>query len=134
MPAVLAAAVLAGCGAAQQDSSGNFRGDERLVAQAVEDLQQHAQRGDAKRLCEEVLARELVQRFEQAGGGRCTEAVEEAVKDADTFELTVESVEVSGTRATARVQAESGERDQTDTISLVKEGARWKVSALQAQA
>lgn len=127
---------VAGCGAqAAEDSSTDFRGDERLVAQAVEDLQEAAQGNEAKRLCDEVLARALVQRFNAAGGqDGCAGAVEDAVRDADSFELTVEDVTVTGQRATARVKAEAGDRDETDTIELVREGDRWKVSALQGQA
>lgn len=135
--ALLLAALVAlpGCGAAASDTSvEDFEGEDRKVAQVVEDLQDAAQRGDAARLCSTVLSAELVERFEAAGGESCRLAVEEAVQDADTFELRVEDVTVEGERATARVQAEAGDRDDTDTLQLVREQGRWKVSALRAQA
>jgi hypothetical protein len=123
----------AGCGAqTADDSSDDFRGDERLVAQAVEDLQSAAQRGEGEQLCTQVLARVLVQRFEQAGDGTCADAVTDAVRDADTLETTVEDVTVTGQNATARVQADAGARDETSTLELVREGDRWKISALPA--
>jgi hypothetical protein len=136
LAAPLLALALAGCGAAAEsaNTAEDFSGEERKVAQAVEDLQDAASRGDAERLCSAVLSAELVRRFEQAGGESCRLAVEEAIQDADTFELRVEDVTIEGDKATARVQAEAGDRDDTDDLQLVREQGRWKVSALRAQA
>lgn len=132
----LAALALAGCGgaASTEDSAGRFKGEDRAVAQTVEDLQDAAQRGDEQRLCSTILSKALVDRFEAAGGAGCAAAIEEAVQDADTFDLTVTKVEVTGATAKATVRSEVGERDKTDALELVKEGGRWKISALQAQA
>jgi hypothetical protein len=135
MAVVAFALGLSGCGAAAgSDSSERFRGDERVVAQAVEDFRDAAQGGENGRLCRELLARELAQRFARAGGGDCLAGVRDAVRDADSFRLEVQDVTVQGGQATARVTTEVGAREQADTIELVREANRWKVSALGAQA
>jgi hypothetical protein len=126
---------LSGCGAqAGSDAAERFSGDERVVAQAVQDFQEAAQGGENGRLCRELLARDLAQRFARVGGGDCLAGVQDAVRDADSFRLEVQDVTVQDQQATARVTTEIGEREQTDTIELVREANRWKVSALRAQA
>jgi copper chaperone CopZ len=134
--ALAAALAVAGCGGGggQSDDLERFEGAERQVADVVVDLRDTARRGDSERLCSTVLSQELVTRFEQAGGEGCAAAVEEAIRDADSFDLTVQEVEVQGDQATARVRSQAGEREQTDVIRLVRERGRWRVSALQAQA
>ena len=62
-------------------------------------------------------------------GGDCRAAIAKAFDDADNFELKVDDVRISGTRATARVKAGHDE-DQVETITLVREGNVWKISQL----
>ena len=130
--AVALAALAAGCqpsSKTQSDSAGKFRGDQRLVAQTVEDLQSAASDSDETKICGELLSRALAARL--AGGGRgCTATVEQAVKDADSVDLTVESVRVSGDRATARVKLETGKTDRRATLQHVRESRRWRIAGL----
>ena len=125
LPALAAAlALLAGCGST--DSTGEFSGDEKDVAQVVEDLQQAANDDDARTVCRSLLSSEAIQRIP---GGDCTKAIDQAFEDADNFELTVDDVRVSGTRATAKVKAGRDE-DQVETVELVKQGDVWKITRL----
>jgi predicted lipid-binding transport protein (Tim44 family) len=130
--AVAVAALAAGCqpqSSTRGDSAGKFRGDQRLVAQTVEDLQSAAGDGDGAKICRDLLSRALAGRLAQGGRG-CAASVEAAVKDADSVDLTVESVRVSGERATARVRLETGARDRRTTLQLVRENRRWRIASL----
>jgi hypothetical protein len=130
--AVLAVAgLLAGCGAtpANDDSGDKFQGQQRLVANTVEDLQSAASDADQDKICRDILARALADRLAARGGG-CPAVVDDAVRDADAFDLTVESVQVTGDRATARVRAETGDKDRRYSLQLVRERGVWRIAAL----
>ena len=129
--AALATMALTGCtqSSSSNDSSGKFRGDQRLVANAIEDLQSAASNGDQGKVCNDLLARSLRARLSRGPGG-CLGTVDAALKDTDTFDLTVQSVRITGGRATARVQEDTGKRTRTVTLGLVKEGPGWKIAQL----
>jgi Putative lumazine-binding len=130
LAAVVATAVLGGCTQAttSKDSTANFKGEQRLVATTVEDLQSAGAKGDQGTICRQLLAGDLVRSI--ARGATCERRVDAALKDTDTFDLTVQSVAVAGTKATARVKTENGAKDKTATLGLLKEAGRWKVSDL----
>jgi hypothetical protein len=125
----IAAVAVAGCStqSTSDDSSGNFRGDQRLVANTIEDFQSAASKGDQDQICRELLAKPLIATYAERGG-TCEHAVDGALKDTDSFGLTVESVQITGTQATARVKADRGKKDVLRTINLVKEGPGWRIS------
>jgi hypothetical protein len=128
--AATAAFAVAGCTSqsSSNDSSGKFRGDQRLVANTVEDFESAASKGDQDQICRDLLAKALVDQFAQHGG-TCEKAVDGALKDTDSFGLTVESVTINGQEATARVKADRGKKDVQRTLTLVKQGPGWRISA-----
>ena len=130
LPVVVVAVALAGCTAqsTNKDSSGKFRGDQRLVANTVEDFESAACKGDQGQICRDLLAKALVGQFAQHGG-TCEKAVDRALKDTDSFGLTVEKVSITGQQATARVTADRGKHDVLRTLTLIKEGPGWRISA-----
>jgi outer membrane lipoprotein SlyB len=130
LPAAVVAVALAGCTtqSSSNDSSGKFRGDQRLVANTVEDFESAASKGDQDQICRDLLAKALVDQFAQHGG-TCEKAVDGALKDTDSFGLTVESVTINGQEATARVKADRGKKDVQRTLTLVKQGPGWRISA-----
>jgi hypothetical protein len=125
----IAAVALAGCTtqSTTDDSSGKFQGEQRLVANTIEDFESAASKGDQDQICRELLAKPLIATYAKRGG-TCEKAVDDALKDSDSFGLTVESVNVTGTDATARVKADRGKKDVIRTIDLVKEGPGWRIS------
>jgi hypothetical protein len=128
--AVLALAVAA-CGGTT-DSASDFEGAQQDVARAIEDLEEAGQEDEPRRICEALLAKEVVENIE-AAGTECVEAVQKALDQTDTFSLTVESVRVTGN--TARAQVETGaDEEQVETIELVREGDAWKVAKLPGAA
>jgi Putative lumazine-binding len=133
-PALLAAAVLlAGCTASStsDDDTSKFRGDQRLVANTVEDFESAASKGDQDKICRDLLAKALVDQYAQRGG-TCEKVVDATLKDTDSFKLTVEKVTIAGQEATASVKADRGKNDVTQSVTLVKQGQGWRISAFEA--
>ena len=126
---VLAILVLAACGGGGDDSATEFDGAEQEVARAIEDLEEAGQEDEPRRICQALLAKEVVDRIEQAGDGDCVKAVDRALDQADTFTLTVEDVTVAGEKATARVET-GVDVEKVETIELVRENGGWRVAAL----
>lgn len=123
--ALLAALVLAGCGAARDTD--RYSGEEKRVAQVVDDLQAAAEDGDAAEICSRLLSRAFVDRL-AAGGGNCTAELDKALGDADNDELTVRGVEVNGTVATAVVRDAEG---AVRSIDFAREGSGWRATSLR---
>jgi hypothetical protein len=126
--------LLGACGQSGNDSAKGFQGDQKAVAQAVEDLQSAGRKRDASKICDDLLAPALVKRIEQSSSGTCSKALDQALQDADSFDLTVKKVAVTGTRATAVVVSDAGKKDRTDTLALERVGSNWKVAALGGSA
>ena len=125
------AALAAGCAPTTSSNTkvSDFRGDQRQVAQAVVDFQKAASDGDDQRICTTLLAKALASRLAARGHG-CPAVVHEAIRDADSLDMTVQSVQVNGQRATARVKLETGKKDRTVTLPLVREAGTWRIAGL----
>ena len=128
LPALLAVLALAGCGAqAEQSSTEEFQGEDRAVAQKIEDLEEAGKGRKPEDICSNILASSLVQQLE-AADVRCADEMEKAIDDADDFDLDVRDVTVSGTTATARVRR--GDDGTTVTMEFTKENGQWRATAL----
>src|SRR5688572_4242921 len=125
--AAAAALALAGCGSTGSSSAGDFEGQERDVAQVVEDLQRAAQSRDGGKVCSEIFARELVDQLSE-GDQDCIDEVEKAIGDADDYELRVTGVTVAGQTATAAVEQDG----RKATFALVRQDDRWRIAEMQA--
>jgi hypothetical protein len=126
--ALLAVLVLAGCGQeADPSSADRFQGEERAVAEKVDELQEAGDGRDAEAICSDILARSLVQQLE-AAGVKCVDEMEQAIDDADDYDLDVQDVTVSGSTATARVKR--GDDGPTETMEFAKESGQWRATAL----
>jgi hypothetical protein len=120
--------LLAGCGASTESSSvDRFRGEERAVAQKVEDLQRAGERREPETICSDILARSLVQQLEAAGAD-CTDEMRKAIEDADDYALDVRDVRISGTNATVEVRR--GDDGPTETMEFTQEGGQWRATSL----
>jgi len=129
--APLLAVGLAAC--AGTTSTAGFKGEAHEVAQAISQLQSDASAGDQKKICANDLASAVVTRLSSASGG-CEQAVKNELGEVDSFELSIEEVQLAGTGAqrTATVNVKSTYSGKTTltAVSLVKEGGKWKVSGL----
>ena len=129
VPIVTATLVLAGCGAqADQTSSvDKFQGEERAVAQKIEDLQEAGESRKPEDICSQILSRTLVSQLEAAGAD-CASEMEKAIDDADDYDLDVQEVTVTGSNATASVRR--GDDGPTEMMEFTKENGEWRATAL----
>jgi hypothetical protein len=127
VPLVLAA-LASGC-AGSSSSAGSFEGEEKKVADQVEKLQTAGETGDAKAICDDVLAKSLREQI-QAAGSDCEQELDKAIKDADDFDLEVEDVTISGNTATAKVKGRDRGEDRVREFQFVREGADWRATDL----
>ncbi len=120
---------LAACGSTA--SSGNFKGEEHEVAQTIANLQSDATANEYKKICSEDLAASVVLRL--GGQSACEHAIKEQVAEIENFETTVESVKVdpAAKTATATVKSIYGGKSALVTVSLVKEGGKWKIASIR---
>lgn len=123
----LLALALGACGSTVSTSS--FKGEQHAVAQTISNLQSHATALEQKKVCSQDLASAVVKRLNAAPGG-CNKALETQLKEIDSFEVKVESVQISGNSATAQVKSVHRGKQQTDTLTLVKEDGKWKISGV----
>jgi len=125
---LLAAAGLAtGCGASGSNSATDFTGVKGDVAKTVEDLESAARSSDEGKICRELLAVALIDTLRTANHSSCNSAISDALDDADTFDMSVKSVTVTGTNASAVV--DSKRKSSNDTFKLVKVGGSWKIAS-----
>ena len=127
----LLAASLLGC--ANKVSTSGFNGEEHAVAQTISNLQADATAADEQKICRNDLAGAVVARLNAAPGG-CRQAVKNQVSEVDSLNMTVQSVQLNGTgaqrTASARVKSVYEGKMRPRTVSLVKEGGRWKISGV----
>jgi hypothetical protein len=123
---LLAALALSACGTSTTPTP-KFKGSAKDVADQIDKLAAAGRRGDAKTICDDILASQLLTQLKTAGGD-CESEMKDAIRDANDFDLNVRAVKVTGNNATAQVQ--QGDKGKTATFTFVKEGNAWKASAL----
>ena len=123
--------VFAGCGAQSQEASvDTFQGEQREVAQKVEDLEDAGRGREPETICADILAARLVDELETAGAD-CPEEMRKAIDDADDFDLEVLGVDVNGSSATARVRR--GDDGPTETMQFTQERGEWRATSLSSR-
>ena len=127
IPAAAALALSACSSTATSSSPVKFTGAQKDVADVVEQLSTAGRRRDAKTICDEILAKQLLAELKTAGGD-CETEMKNAIQDASDYDLQVRSVKVSGNNATAQVR--QGDDGKVATFTFVKEGGGWRASAL----
>jgi hypothetical protein len=125
---LLGVLAIAGCGAqADPSSAEKFKGEDRAVAQKVEDLQEAGEKRKPEDICSDILASSLVQQIEAAGAD-CADEMKKAIEDADDYSLDVQKVNVAG--STATVEVKRGDDGPTETMEFTKENGQWRATSL----
>jgi Putative lumazine-binding len=122
--APLLAVGIAACGNTVSTSA--FTGESREVAQAISNLQSDATAGEEKKICANDLAGAVVTRL--AGVKGCEAAIKSQLAEVDSLEVSVQSIQVTGATASARVKSIYSGKNLITTLTLVKEGSHWKIS------
>jgi hypothetical protein len=119
---------LAACG--NTVSTTAFKGEEHEVAQTIANLQADATAGEQKKVCANDLAAAVVQRL--GGTAGCEAAIKRQLAEIDNLELSVSSIKLdpAAKSATATVKSTYAGKKRPGTLSLVKEGGKWKVATL----
>jgi hypothetical protein len=125
---VLCTVAVAACGTTASTSA--FKGEQHEVAETVANLQSDATAAEQKKICANDVAAAVVSRL--GGTKGCEAAFKKQLPEVDTLEVTVQSVQIGagGSTATAHVQSIYAGKKRTTTVSLVKEGKDWKLSAI----
>ena len=125
-----AAALALGLSAcAKAVSTSGLQGEAKAAAETIKNFQSDVTAGDEKKICKNDLARPLVTKLQKSGGS-CEKAIKDQLTQVDSFEVTVEAMQVSGATATAHVKSVYSGNSRKGTLTLAKEGAKWKISAL----
>jgi len=124
----LALALLAAGCTSGASTSNDFEGEQKAVADVVEDLQSAGETGDAGKICTDIISRALADEI-KAAGASCEQELDKAIKDADDFDLTVEKVEVNGDAATAQVKGRVGDKDEVRTFEFERDGESWRATS-----
>ena len=120
---LVACGALLGCG--DQGPS-----DDEQVRATLARFERATAAGDYAALCEEVLARRLVDAVERTGLP-CEEALAKGFEDVEEPRLAVGAVTVQGDTATAEVRSSAqGQRASDDSVELVRESAGWRIASL----
>jgi hypothetical protein len=115
--------VLAGCGDPGPTS-------EEQVRTVVGDFGRATAGKDYRRLCEDILAPQLVDKVTQVGLP-CETALRQGLGRVEDPHLTIGRVQVDGDRASAEVQTSAaGEAPSKDTLKLVNVNGSWKIASL----
>jgi hypothetical protein len=125
---LLVALALAGCTTQQESSADRFQGAEADVAEVVDDLAAASRSGDGEEICTQIVTAQLAE--ELAAGDACKDEVEQALSDANDYDLEVRDVTVSGSTATAEVR--QGDDGRTATLEFERGRDGWRVTSLGA--
>ena len=127
----LLAVVIAGCGSsAPRDSAEEFSGEKAKVASPIEALETAARDRAPEIVCSQLLTERLLAQLKETGTN-CRTAVKEAFDDADSVDLTVDQITISGDKATAKVTSGKGSDKKSDTLELTRDGVVWKIDLLR---
>ncbi|MHB8491516.1 MAG: hypothetical protein ACYDA6_04780 [Solirubrobacteraceae bacterium] len=119
---------VAGCG--ETVATGKFSGESHAVAERLSNFQRHATEASQSKLCKEDISLRL-QSEVTAAGSSCSAALKEQLKQVEDVSLSVKSVAVHGTSATARVQSTWSGNTCESTVLLAREGKAWKIAGSQ---
>jgi hypothetical protein len=122
------ALLLAGCTAAGTSSSSpSLSGDSKAVAKVVTDIASAGRSKDAQKICTQLLAPSLADRFKTPGAD-CVSEVKKAIDDSDDFDLQVRSVRVTGD--TAQAQVRQGSKGTIARFTFARQGGVWRATGL----
>jgi hypothetical protein len=127
----LLALVVTGCGATKQDSTKQFKGEEQKVASVVEQIEKAARDNKPDIVCTKLFTKARLDALTKMGTN-CKTGVKDSFKDADSFDLTVDDVTISGNTAIAKVTSGTGSKKKSDSLTLKREGTVWKVDSLKS--
>jgi hypothetical protein len=136
-PIVLAVALMApgACGSSTSSDTSKFSGASKDVAQAVYDLRDAVSKRDENKICDTLITPQLRTQLAALAvsskrGTSCADELKNSLQDIDSTDLTVQTVNVTGTTATATIKTKvTHGASPVDTLHLVDDHG-WRLSQL----
>lgn len=128
-----AALAIAGCGGS--DNSTDYTGAKKDVAEAIDDISTHGRKLEARKICDGFFTTELKAKLtaeaKKSGRGTdCADQLKDSLRDSDVFEMDIQSIGITGSRATVKVKIKtSADPDPVGTLALVNQRG-WRISKL----
>jgi hypothetical protein len=128
---------LSACTADSGTGRTSFEGARKDVQEQITKLSDLAEVRNTSSICADLFTDRLEAEFAKLGGGRCSAAVDRAIRNADYTRIVVDAVTLNGddktaTRAEARTIAETDGPKRG--ITLVRSDAKsaWRIDGFQA--
>ena len=131
LAALAVALPLAGCGGGGGDNEGknakNFSGEQKQVAQVIDDLVAASRDGDATKICTEIFTPSLAKVVGARSKTTCKAAVQkQLVNPKEDITITALTVKTPNGLATVREQNGNATR-----LTLLKESGKWRINGIQ---
>jgi hypothetical protein len=109
-------------------STGSFTGAQGQVAVALNLLSSDASGANAKDICEHVFDTAVVKKL--GNTTTCTTDVTAQLKTIGDFTLTIKTIIVNGSKATATVQTEDNGTKVIKTVLLHQQSGSWRLASV----
>jgi hypothetical protein len=126
----LLALLLAGCGGGGNDEGKNakrFSGDQKKVAQVIDDLVAASHAGDTNKICTEIFTAGLAKAVATRNKKTCAATVRSQLISANE-DITVSTIRVQGSTAFLTVREQN---KNVSRLSLVQQDGGWRINTIQ---
>ena len=131
LAAVLALALAAaGCGGSNDSEGKNakrYQGDQKDVAQTIDDLVAASHAGDTGKICNDIFTTGLAKAVAVKSKTTCANVVKKQLVNPKE-DITITKLSVHGSNAFVTVREQN---KNVTNLSLVKEGDGWRINAIQ---
>ena len=130
LSALFLSVAVGGCSLTGQTSAstGSFTGTQGQVAVALNLLASDASGANAKDICTNVFDTAVVKKL--GNTVKCTSAVTAQLKTIGDFTLTIKTIIVTGSKATATVQTEDNGTKVIKTVQLRQQSGNWRLASV----
>jgi hypothetical protein len=131
------AVALGGCSLTptSSGSSGGFTGTSADVATTLNTLSSDGSSANGADICAKVLSAALVKSLNRVAaatkkGDTCATVIDNQLKTVDDFTLSIKTIVIKGSTATARVQTAYLGKKVVSGVGLVDEPAGWRIASI----
>jgi hypothetical protein len=116
-------------GAATATATATGGPEEQAVADALNRYAAAVRAGDARTICRELLASEVTERVERAGGSCEEDLMAPRIEEGGTdYAIGIASIAVQGDRAVAQITASETDGPRDTRQPLVRERGTWRLA------
>jgi hypothetical protein len=133
------AVALGGCSLspASSSNSGGFTGTSADVATTLNTLASDGNSANGADICTKVLSTALVKTLNRVAaaankGDTCANVIDNQLKTVDDFSLSIETIVVKGSTATARVKTAYLGKKVVSTVELINQSGGWRIASIGA--